>query len=573
MSQGQVRVRKDITKLTRPELDVLIKAFRAIQDKDPRQPDSYYHIAGLHGQPFRGAGYGNPAWWGGYCHHGNVLFPTWHRAYVASLEKALRSVEGCEDVAMPYWNQLEGSGIPFIFTQPKYTYSSGPEKDKEIANPLYSYKFQTGFFDLLGRKLKGQDVDYRKHKGYETVRFPYSGLVGPGDQDKTKKHNAEIEAKGLEEVNKLLNGRVNEWLQGFSNYNESILHTGARERYYQCLQAPNYTVFSNTTSAAKYNDDNLADVSEGELRHPDEPGYDPSKAPPLAVSIETPHNHLHLAIGGYDMADRPDHSGSNGDMGENDTAAFDPIFFFHHTFIDLVFWSWQSLKEQTEALTVEPYYPGTSPVDSQGPTPGISAGQWLNMDTPLEPFKKANGTDHLTSNDVANIIKLGYDYDKLVKPPKRRPQAAPVVRVAGIDRGQLAGSFVVSISADVDDKKILVGYEPVFSRWHVAGCANCRNSLSVPMHIPLVYYDTSGYNEPVSLVPNNGVTDGDGEEAPPFRFPPTNKVSPLPVESARILSYSINVVSKSASEEEKQDIISGAMQDLGKIAYLASYDQ
>lgn len=29
--------------------------------------------------------------------------------------------------------------------------------------------------------------------------------------------------------------------------------------------------------------------------------------------------------------------GANGDMCENDTASFDPIFFFYHCFIDLVF--------------------------------------------------------------------------------------------------------------------------------------------------------------------------------------------------------------------------------------------
>ena len=29
--------------------------------------------------------------WGGFCHHGNVLFPMWHRAYVQHLENALRT--------------------------------------------------------------------------------------------------------------------------------------------------------------------------------------------------------------------------------------------------------------------------------------------------------------------------------------------------------------------------------------------------------------------------------------------------------------------------------------------------
>lgn len=34
------------------------------------------------------------AYWGGYCHHGNVLFPVWHRAYCFAIEDALRSIKG-----------------------------------------------------------------------------------------------------------------------------------------------------------------------------------------------------------------------------------------------------------------------------------------------------------------------------------------------------------------------------------------------------------------------------------------------------------------------------------------------
>ena len=53
-------------------------------------------IGGFHGEPFRGPGAQTPTWWGGYCQHGTVLFPTWHRAYLYRLENALRSIPGCE---------------------------------------------------------------------------------------------------------------------------------------------------------------------------------------------------------------------------------------------------------------------------------------------------------------------------------------------------------------------------------------------------------------------------------------------------------------------------------------------
>lgn len=341
----------------------------------------------MHGQPFRGSGYSSAEWWGGYCHHGNVLFPTWHRAYLHYLEKALRTVEGCETVTLPYWNELEGTGLPTIFTQPKYTYSG--EKN-EFDNPLYSYKFQQGFLDRLARKLGDQVVDYRKYKDYETVRYPFSGLVGPEDLPKTKEHNFFYASKGQTEVNKLLNENVDKWL----SYHEDkdAVTPGAQELYSLCLHAPNYTVFSNTTSASKYNDDYTANLG---MPHD---ASDPPKPDPYVVSIEKPHNYMHLAIGGYDMADDPNGTGANGDMGENDTAAFDPVFYFHHCFIDKVFWNWQTIHDQTTALAVEPYYPGTSPLDNQGPTPGTSGGDWLDMNTPLQPFKADNGRDALTSN-------------------------------------------------------------------------------------------------------------------------------------------------------------------------------
>src|ERR1700751_4351396 len=90
-----LRVRRDIRELEylydqgdRKPLETLIRAFKGIAEipvPDPAllpvAPDSnsFFVIAGYHGEPFRGAGWGNPQWWGGYCHHGNVLFPVWHR--------------------------------------------------------------------------------------------------------------------------------------------------------------------------------------------------------------------------------------------------------------------------------------------------------------------------------------------------------------------------------------------------------------------------------------------------------------------------------------------------------------
>nr|WP_230459496.1 tyrosinase family protein [Burkholderia ubonensis] len=39
---------------------------------------------------------------GGYCDHGNVLLPTWHRVYPLKLEEALQSIPGCEQLMLSY---------------------------------------------------------------------------------------------------------------------------------------------------------------------------------------------------------------------------------------------------------------------------------------------------------------------------------------------------------------------------------------------------------------------------------------------------------------------------------------
>jgi len=57
---------------------------------------SQFGIGGIHGLPYvqwEGSGGNSPvqgSQWGGYCTHGNVLFPTWHRPYVALYEVRTR---------------------------------------------------------------------------------------------------------------------------------------------------------------------------------------------------------------------------------------------------------------------------------------------------------------------------------------------------------------------------------------------------------------------------------------------------------------------------------------------------
>ncbi|KAM0364821.1 hypothetical protein ACHAPK_010213 [Fusarium culmorum] len=327
------RVRKDVRRLSGHERDKVVRAFKHIMELPPDDNNSYFTIAGYHGLP-------EPQ----YCYHGVVLFPTWHRAYLCRLEEALRTTPGCEDLALPYW-------------------------------------------DEASNETKEEDT---KPEGYQTVRYPYSGLVSDKFADKTRIHNAALDDKETDEVTKILNQNVIRWLylQKFQNHEEKWIASGEKDNYVNCLEAPNYTVFSNTTSAERYNEENRGK---------------PTVSP--VIPIEQPHNAVHLAVGGFDVPGDKNHNVyefANGDMGENDTAAFDPLFFFHHCFIDYIFWRWQDRHNKKESLEIMKGYPGTQLI-KRGKTIAN-----FTMDFPLAPFKindKATGKNRDMTSNVRAVIQ------------------------------------------------------------------------------------------------------------------------------------------------------------------------
>ena len=490
-TNGQLRVRRslqdlqdDYAKGTKKPLEDLMRAWKGIKELPPDNPRSFFMLGGFHGEPFRGAGWGNAAYWGGWCQHGNILFPPWHRAYLVKLEEALQSIPECGDVMMPYWDETSDesakNGVPSALTQETFVLDGAT-----IKNPLRSFMLPRNITDEIGAiDANNNPANYSKPMGYETVRYPLSGLVGT-DEDKaaTTKHNAlyPIYAEQVAQLN--LNVRT--WLNWQVVVKGKVVEStkvNVRDKYKSCLDAPNYTVFSNTTSAQQWNDERLGTGA------------------PMVVPLESPHNSIHLAVGGIDVPsyDRAPIEGANGDMGENDTAALDPIFYFHHCFVDRVFWLWQKKHGFTDQLDVIEEYPGTNSVDSQGPTPGTMPNSWLTLDSPLNPFKKklADGSEKLyTSRDCINIEKqLGYTYahgsleDSLKEKSLTEAMeghSTKVVSVSGINRGAINGSFLVCVYATIDGERHLVGTESVLSRWKVQYCANCQTHLEVKAFVGL----------------------------------------------------------------------------------------
>jgi tyrosinase len=469
------RVRRSLTDLQdeyengdTKALDDLMRAWKGIKELPPTDPRSFFVLGGYHGEPFRGAGWGIATFWGGYCHHGNVLFPLWHRFYLYALENALRSIPGCEDVTVPFWDECSEdsltNGIPWALTAETFDLDG-----ETIANPLRSYVFPLNIVD----EISHDTPNYSKDAGYETVRYPFSGLVGTeADREATAKHNAQWTYPEAVEV---LNQNIVAWLNEKIVIDGRTVSTGVHQAFIDCLDAPNYTLFSNTTSAQAW-----------------------AENAPRVVPLESPHNKIHLAVGGFDVPSIEDDSvipGANGDMGENDTAGLDPIFYFHHCFIDRVFWLWQKRHGATDDLEIIDEYPGTNSADSQGATPGIAPNMWLSLDTPLEPFTRSDSGEEYVGRDGINIeTQLGYTYgpgslEELAEAAPVRAAEAPAhepkVHVTGIDRGNVRGSFLITAFAEVEGERKLIGSEAVLSRWHVEGCANCQTHIKAGGSFPL----------------------------------------------------------------------------------------
>ena len=97
-----------------------------------------------------------------------------------------------------------------------------------------------------------------------------------------------------------------------------------------------------------------------------------------------------------------------------------------------------------------------------------------------------------TSLDCINIEKqLGYTYgpgsldDHALTPALENVASAKAIRVSGLNRAAIRGSFLISAFASVGGKKLHVGTEAVLSRWNVRGCANCQTHLETKAVINL----------------------------------------------------------------------------------------
>jgi tyrosinase len=117
-SAAGVRVRKNAANLSSAEIAALTKAFQgimALDSSDPKNPNGYYQLAGIHWLPD-----------GKYCMHHVQPYNTWHRQYMRVFEDALRSIPGCENVTLPYWD-ITSTSVPQLFYQSPFDEYTAPQ--------------------------------------------------------------------------------------------------------------------------------------------------------------------------------------------------------------------------------------------------------------------------------------------------------------------------------------------------------------------------------------------------------------------------------------------------------------
>ena len=124
---------------------------------------SYFQMGGIHGLPFiewggSGGETGAPGSWGGYCTHGNVLFPTWHRPYTALFEQVIQEqaiaiantyevnaeqfMAAAQTLRVPYWDWATNSVPPDEVIQLRTVTITAPDGTrKDVSNPLFQYTF------------------------------------------------------------------------------------------------------------------------------------------------------------------------------------------------------------------------------------------------------------------------------------------------------------------------------------------------------------------------------------------------------------------------------------------------
>ncbi|KAK6507698.1 hypothetical protein TWF481_006121 [Arthrobotrys musiformis] len=385
---------------------LFIKALTFFQSMKFSDKLSYYSIAGIHGEPSKPTWDGVPREGEGphdpesyYCAHTVSTFLTWHRVYLALYEQRIYEImvdeiiekdnnilpeqkdeyrEAARTWRLPYWDYALNPKMANIAADQDVHIEFPNGEVHPVRNPMWQYKFdkeKTMGDDSLGDWALEEIGDPKDEFGYlapNLCRGTSRHVYPFKESDDWKKGNA----------NTL---RVNELLPNPGD----LLHVGnfkagtIKDAIVR-LTSPDQDIKENgswaTFATTRY-----------------------SKNPDKSIkwmSLEQFHNSLHYMIGGSFYTNGP-----TGHMAHVPVAAFDPIFWHHHCFIDRVFAIWQTVH-QDRIWFID------SKLDKDD----------RRSDSPLAPFHKNHEGEFFDSNDVRQWITLNYTYENLESVPDKKPE-------------------------------------------------------------------------------------------------------------------------------------------------------
>jgi tyrosinase len=321
---------------------------------------SYYGVAKIHGVPFEAYNnaqcQGCPST-GGYCTHNSILFPAWHRAYLATYEQQLLArafviannwsgsrksdmQTAAARLRMPYWDwavkPASGSNVlPDSIAGATITVTQSNGQQATINNPLAAYQYQNPSTMLYSPFVNWQT----------TLRYPTSNA-----------NNAQTQ------VNQLNNAM-------------NSVQPSLQDQVYQLFSACNdYAHFSNDAAS--------------------------SSSTQCSTSLEAIHNTVHMNTGGPGFRAFDGSTVSGGHMTYLPLASYDPVFWLHHTNVDRIFALWQTINPNA-------YGGSQAAVDT---TYTINIGQNLDANSPLTPFFQ-DQSNYWTTNAVRDWAgTFGYTY-------------------------------------------------------------------------------------------------------------------------------------------------------------------
>ncbi|KAH7099392.1 hypothetical protein BKA62DRAFT_758658 [Auriculariales sp. MPI-PUGE-AT-0066] len=355
------------------QFSLYVQAMAAMMAAKSTDMTSWFQVAGIHGlpsTPWDNVGGVQGAGSSGYCTHASVLFPTWHRAYILLYEQAL--VTRAITIASQYKgpDAAEWQQAASALRVPYWDWAVHAIPPAEVIElQTLTVQGPNGQLTLNPNPLLG----YVYHPGDPKVDPRPKTVRCPSRSKPT-----ETDLRALKDSLRVLD-----------NPNDPM-----RDRVYNTLDdADTWQAFSNKRT------------SGGAFRN----------------SLESCHDTLHVLIGG------------DGQMSDPGVAAFDPLFWLHHTNVDRLLSLWQALHKDVWVNKVTD--------GGEGGTFSMRRGTPVDAATDLTPFWNAQSSFH-KSNNLRDTKTLNYTYPEFLQvQPGQDPEA---IILAAIQRLYLDEDDVVA---------------------------------------------------------------------------------------------------------------------------------